>query len=558
MIDPRQLALIARMQRYAITTIWDDTAVQANVGRGDEWPWFEDWSPYTVETGRTNKILTANRLKKSRLLSAEIEPMSDDVSSVTSEGRKAFWKARFDGIGGTEGSFEPHIAGQFDDYDLLAVGCMYAGLVDDPKSGRQAAALRHVQLPNVVWDRSARSPVNARCVALRFMVPYDDAANEFGKEAASQAKEWMRQQGLSSPAPVVPYIEYYDVGIGGKEPTRCCWLGSHHNKPYKLERNPYGAFIPAAFMVNSIPPGSRFPFGGVFTLMAVQEMINQMERYAVNVMKKGPIDLWRLNALESQDINDYVAGKNNGNITVTDESIEDIKNYLLRIDGAKLSPDNAMSQEHYERVFSETAGLSEVDRGNTSEQTKTLGELNLVQDQTATNRAFDDRQVTEGLARDVEVFFEVARLFDKAPVMVNYTMPDGSRRNPTINDPQDPRMSAANLLAQYSRVKIDPGSLTFSDARSKRLKKLQDLVGGLLPIMQLSPGLAMQTAPILMQRALTILNEDPSDFGLEGSPAMQAIAGGQVPPNAPMQPTSPMTAPMNGMQPQVPAQISAA
>jgi len=507
-IDGSYQSALYKMSQYAVTGLWSNKLPYAESSH--EWAWMPDFSVDVIETGSLNKVLVSSKVKKSRLLSGEIVPESENLSRILSNSRKAWWKARANGQGQDSGPWAPHIFSYFDDFDILGWGACCIEVADsreyilERKSWRnngKSVCIRNIPASDVVYDPTVRDPRNSRWVAYRTFVPLYEAEKQFGK-ISEEGVHHVRRSSYSDSYAVVQVIDYFDVGLASSEPSWTRWIGRIDNAPYKHQRNPFGALLPVSFMVGSLPPKCAYPIGSVLTLMRTQELLNIIQRKVLSVSKKGPVDIWNERVANSQDISNYVNGINNGSIRV-DHGVDtsEITNALVRHPGAQLSNADMVAWEHAQRHFDESSGASQIDQGNTLDSQRTLGEIQQIQASSSSNRAFDDQCVKNGMIDLCEKVFRVAHLFDTAPVEVEIELPDQSKRSVTINDGP---LKASELFEKAVPVVLDSGALTAQDSRIKRLERLQDIEKNILPL--LATGVIDPTN--VAKHVLTALGEE--------------------------------------------------
>lgn len=523
-VDVRRSAAIDKMARYALTGVWGTASRQMGPAL---WPWYQDADSEYADPGRSNKILNANRQKKARFLTGDIEPDSSGVKAVTSAARKAFFKARFAGKGNEQGSWRPHVYGFFDDFDFLGIGCCYISTVIDHDTDKDAVSVQHVPLQHVLYDPFARNPQNARWCCVRFVVSYDEAYAMY-PEVAQRLKVTLQRENTGQPLEAVPIIHYYDIGIAGKDPSCTVWVGDFSEPHVEHKKSPYGRELPMAFMVGNLLPNARFPVGGVFTQMKSQMMANKVEEGVVTRLDNSSMRLWASSKVNPEDWKKYMLGELRGNMRL-DEGFEfdDVaKQVMADFSGQSLSNADMQAMEWADKQFNEDAGLSETNQGNVLEGGHTLGEVESLKAEASANRAFDDQNVKNGLVELVQKVFMVAKLFDDSPVDCTVILPTTSKSvRLTVN--KDAGSSCKQLFDQPSEVTLDVSSLTASDAATKANERLLKLERLAALIVQGGPMAVMKYGDKLIQEGIDAIGEDPEDWIQEAPPMM---------PGAPMAP----------------------
>lgn len=537
-VDSRRVSVLEKMSRFALTGVWEARGRGYGLALGSTWPWYPDLDPEWVEGGRSNKIFNANRQKKSRLMTGEVEPDSEGPSQFTSSARKAWFKERNAGAGNGD-PWRPHTFAYFDDFDLNGTGCNYFALTQNPESGKYACAMKNLPMQHVVYSRLARNPINSPWVCVRHIVPFEQA-KEMYPNAAVEAKEFMEGYGHDLPLPIVVVYEYYDIGTSSTAPCRMVWLKDWAGDPVKKERNPWGRFLPVSFMVNNLLPGARYPTGGVFTMLKTQMVINEFEKGLLSRQKNGPVRVWNDSKLNNDDTNRYFQGLTSNVRLATGESAAMLDNLVFQLAGQSLSNADVEGLSHFEQQFGEDAALTEIDQNSVLNSQRTLGEIQQMQAAGASNRAFDDQNTKEGLIMMVKKAFHVAKTGDDDPVEVTVVLPDQRKRKMVVN--MDDASSCAELFKEQANITIDVSNLTAVDTTTKRMNRLASLEK-LLEFITLDPALAQKYGDKLAQEAIQAIGEDPDEWA-QASPALQAMAQGQ-----PVTPGTPMQSPGQGMRP---------
>ncbi len=547
-VDTRRISLYAKQCRYVLTGIWDDSRSGWGAMHGEEWPWHQDTDPDWVEGGRSNKILNANRQKKSRLMTGDVEPDSGGCTKFTSAARKGWFKERWKGIGHGN-PWRPHVFRYFDAYDLYGTGAIYGGLSQNQETGKNCADAKFVHMQNVLYDRTAVDPSTSPWVAVRHILPVWEAEAFLRKEGidpkkARENQEHVESAGFAVSLPVCTIIEFCSKAVWGCEPCRMLWIKSFKGEPLKRQRNPLGNRLPLKFMVNNLLPGARYPAGLVYTALKTQSVINEIERGIVNRMRQPGITIWNDSKLNQQDISNYFKGENGGNIRLAaGNADENIDNLLRRESGVSLSNAEIEALQHFEGQFGQDVALSEIDQNAMLQSQRTLGEINQMQAAGASNRAFDDQNVKEGLIAFCQLMFDTAkgcqppdgkpyRYGDDDPVEVTVTLPDQSKRQMTVNADED--SSCRELMDGAGEVTIDVSALSASDATTKSNNRLMELERIAAEI-NATPQGQMKYGDRLIKEFLTCIGEDADDWA-QASDAMMAMGAGMSPQGMPMTP----------------------
>lgn len=534
-IDLEYLRAKQKMGIYMLTGEWKDDRRLS--GLGDAlWPWFEDYTPSQVEIGRSKRILNASKMVLSRVPGSDIEPESPDVDKYLNGLRKGSWKKRAQGDDRGDGGWDVEMTAQFLDFRELGSGCIYHGTKTD-ENGYQYATNIHVRATDVVYDRSVRNPLHARWVCVRFPIPYEEAlATDWDKKKVESAREYVNDKLMAYPLPVVYCHYYFDVGIGGKEPTRAVWIG-HTDGPFVEREENIAGHTHVSWGVGMVPPGARWPLGGVYLQAATQAMLNSLEHYFKAVMNRIPLIGVDESKIAGNSLEKALRGETRGIVKFKDLATgQNIQNLFTPIPGGEATQTVFKMWEIYTRQDAEDGGLSEIDRGNALESQRTLGEVQQVQNNSAANRGFDERQTVLMQERTVKRTFDVMKHFDRAPFEI---MVKGQRDHYliTLNDPSDPRTWMDKVFSKPSEVVVDPGAVTGNDMRMKTAKRIADLAN-IAPMVGKPGGVRPEK---MRDELLNAIGEpDVQDWAMPDQMAMlqqtlnqmpqQGGAGGPMPP----------------------------
>lgn len=552
-VDVRRIALGQKQARYVLTGAWDDRLAGSVAMYGEEWPWYADVDPEYVEGGRSNKILNANRQSKSRLLTGDVEPESQGVSRFTSACRKAWFKTRWRGVGNGN-PWRAHMFRYFDNYHLYGTGWIYASLTQNLETGKDCADVKSVHSQNVLYDRMAVDPSTSPWVAVRHIMPVIQAeawlkAEGIDPRRARENTEHVESVGFSQAYPVTVIIEFYSLAFAGHEATRMVFVRSFRDEPLKRTKNPWGNRLPLRAMVNNLLPGARYPAGLAFTALKTQVIINEIERGVLNRMRQPGITLWNDSKLNQQDVKNYMAGLNGGNIRLDggakDETLE---NLLMRVPGVALSDAEVEALSHFEQQFGEDSALTEIDQNSMLQSSRTLGEIQQMQSAGASNRAFDDQNVKEGLVSMCHAVFWAGKDDDDpCDITVDMSFAKQPPRQLTVNGGDGVDCKA--MLERDGEIVIDVSALSSTDASAKRNNRLMELERIAAQI-NVSPQSQMKYGDSLIREAIMAIGEDPDDWA-EASPMMQAAAAGQPIQGQPMTHLPNGAVPVPTGQPQV-------
>lgn len=472
-IDVEYLRAKQKCGIYMLTGEWKEERNLSSLGDA-LWPWFEDYVPDQLEIGRSKRILNKSKMVLSRVPGADIEPESIDVDVYLNDLRKKAWKHRAKGDMKGDGGWDVEMTAQFLDFRELGAGCIYHGTKTDA-DGNQYATNIHVRSTDVVYDRSARNPLHSRWVCVRFPIPYEEAlASGWDKKKVESAREYVNDRLMAYPLPIVYVHYYFDVGIGGKAPTRAVWIG-HTDGPFVEREENVAGHTHVSWGVGMVPPGARWPLGGVYLQAATQAMLNSLEHYFKAIMNRIPLIGVLEGSVVHNSLEKALRGETRGIVKFKElAKDQSISNLVAPIPGGEATQTVFQMWDIYNRQDTEDGGLSEIDRGNALESQRTLGEINSIQANSQANRGFDERQTVLMQERTVQRTFDVMKHFDRSPFTV---MVKGQRDHypMVLNDPKDPRTWMDQVFAIYSEVVVDPGAVTGNDMRMKTAKRLADL-----------------------------------------------------------------------------------
>lgn len=532
-LDTEWMGLVRRAADYAVGG--SKHVQDAGSTYGDnEWPYYPDRLVKNQEVGRANLILNASRLRKSRLLSTDVAPVTKGVHRRVSEARKQAWLHWVRTY-----EFRSDIALQFDSYDLLGLGAMYTGIARDYESRKQRIDLRYCPPTDCVFDPHKRDPNQGRWAAFRWHVPMEEALAMYRNDPAKQALIVQSVQhfmeGGNYPKKLVPFVYYFDRGCGAYGPTEAIYVGSlcDDNNGVHCADNRLGAFVPGSFGIKYLPPFQRKPVGSVFLERPYQEQYDRIVKRVQKTMAKGPVDLWNVASAIHDEVRKYANDQNNGTILLKEFPTKAmIKEALLRVPGAELQQAVIVLLEITLRQFNEAAGLSETERGNFDDNGATKFEVSQVTNNAVLNRAYDDRQTVLMVTRTIEKAFYVAQRFHRAPFPIDVFGTDI-----TVNDEDDPRSSCFELFSEPGYVYIDTASLTATDDRRKKEGDMADLLA--LKQFNVNQDRAAEEAVKIMGFEDFEQWRAAPQLGPEAMQAISQLAPGSVAPNSlPVQPAA--------------------
>lgn len=462
---------IARQEAYAYGSPQEKWLGQYRGGTDEfHYPDLEsDWS----EIGKSMRILQTSMAIGSRLFSTIPSPSFPQVDDVTEGIRKSFWEKRY-----TEGDWSDEVTRAFQDLDALGVGIVRGGVVDTD-DGYQKVHLKYVPLKQCVWDRLCTHPSRSRWVAFFLYYPLEQAKELYGSVVEDYV--FSMDDGLSSNStctPLVRVIEYYDIGLEGKAPTKATIFGSPKNEPWKVERNPFGR-LPVASGMHFCPSGMRRPVGRIKFQMASQEQLNAIEEKLIEASDAGAGQymVWTDKIVED-DLEKVMSGESVRFIRMEGDPEAKDKPAIqivppMEVSNATMNLYKLMSNEHNSQ-----AGLSDLDRGILSSARNTATEIAQMQNSLAANQSWIVLQTKLFIADIVQMVIDIAVQYDTCPVDI-----DVLGHTIKINDPENYQLGVDKAFEEPSQIKISSESLTSDEDRAKRSAKFQELAA-LAPVAQ--------------------------------------------------------------------------
>jgi hypothetical protein len=460
--DPNYRESAYQQMRYMFGLKWSEGRTGSYVD-GD-FPNYPDIYVRYQEVGRSRKILSNQFIGLSRVMYADPEPESPGVDKYTAEVRKQAYLSRY-----RKGEWGDETAPAYMEGDGLGLGFVQFCLKTNTQTGMQRVHMRHSPLVYTLWDRFERSPGRARWVCFVRHLPVDDAAMIFGRDVAEANKVNMVDSNDSWAVEVVRYFEYYDTGAQGGKPTRALILGSMSAEPVRIEENVFGC-LPFAYYSHFWAPGMRYPIGKVALQMSSQEAINELERAFRKAVRQGPVTVADERQIDLDDLRMYNAGDVNRILKWLVKAGVTLPP-IQRIPGAEVSQSVIKLYEIMDRQNTTDSGVTDFDRGENPQSSRTLGENELVDQRGQTQASWSELQAMRFHVRCVEKAFLLMKNFDRDPVTLDIF---GKRY--LCNDPTRPDSSLASWLEEESDVIINTDALRYQDVQATKQARLNQLV----------------------------------------------------------------------------------
>ena len=499
-MDGNQLLSLHRKLVYAFGDGESNTV--PDTVDGSAFPVFADIARRVFKKGSSQRIMQALYIAISRMRSSEATADWPQVNKFNSESRKQAFLAR--ARPDSDGEWNEEITQGFQDGYQLGFGGVQAGLVTDRETGLQRVSMNHRAATATIRDRNQRNPTKSQYIGYIHQMPAAEASVKFGRDFVERH---VTQQRGSMPGPerhIVPVCELFSLGYGGGEPTHCFIPGGLDEEPVNVEANPFGRLLPQAWFVGFLPNGLRDPVGLIDMQIQSQAALNDLEAHVRRRVNQKDFLFIDPSQLQTADVTDLESSVG-GNVKVIRTKLPQGRG-IEYIQAPDLSRATQMLIEMVERQYAQDSGLSEVDRSVQSTGQRTKFEVNQLVQRSDSNRAAVLFQTTNYLRRVIELTMHIGGMYDQAPLPI-----DVFGHNVLINDPDDPAMSFASMMAEESRAVVTSDALTADDDRSKRDSRKGDL-GWLFEI---TNG-AIATSPKFMEEALRAINETEPGEWLEG------------------------------------------
>jgi hypothetical protein len=519
-IDIDYLDQLYRKQCYAFGEPWNPDSNAGYVTRAGEWPDYPDIVVRTLEVGASRTIMNNQFIGFSKSVASEPKPTFPELDPVTEKVRAQYFLKRWKGTGRYASRWNIQTNQTVWDGRALGIGFTKILPRTNPTTGKQYASIKHYPVWHVVYDPIATNPYEARWIC--FLNYYDpaDALEIFGA-GADDKKVSIYQESTGLTIEVVKVYEYYDIGIGGKDPMMAVYVGDLQSE-HKRVKSPY-PFLPVAIYSHLIVPKFRHPVGRIELQMADQEARNQIERYMHYFLSQYPVDIIDAENLDENDVKLHRAGrptpikmmgKPDHNVwqrIAAEEPPQSILQYMGIID----------------KDLTTSSGITDADRGNLNPTQRTATENQLIDQRSQTQSGWDLMQTTLYFTDLVQKVVAVGAIFDTDPVSLDI---DGQMI--PFNNPAQPASFLQHFLKDESMCLVDVQELDAGEAKAEKAQKLQ-LYNQLIPFAE--QGLINPT--VLVEKILKAIGERDPDQWLTDQAKSQAPqpAASPVDPQAQMQ-----------------------
>ncbi len=444
---------------------------------GGNFPDYPDIFPRLLEVGRSRGILNTQLISLAKTMTANPQPEFPQVDKWIGEVRKQFYLARFGAgaYGHGDSDWSEDLASTFMDADGFGEGHVFHGLETNPQSGFQRVTIRHISTLHTIRDRHARKLSHARNIAfIKYLSP-EAAVSLFGSNIKNKLTALHDPSGAK--LTVLRIVEYYDRGSSKHEPTRAILLRNLCGDELLREPNKFG-ILPWSYMTMFPIPGMRYHLGRVPLQMATQEAINDIERMFRKIMKRAGVDIFDADQINAEDLKKLQRGLEVAYLRYNPKPNSGVPYH--RVPAQEIAASMIQQWQMLKRQQSDDSGINEMDRGSLSEQSRTLGENQLLDARSQRRTAWSALRAHKLHRRTAQVSLEIAKKFDKDPLTIDYF-----GLNVSLNDPKRPDSYLENFLAEPSTVIMGDETIRQSDARlegeirMRQLKHLEPYVGKL-------------------------------------------------------------------------------
>ena len=461
--DVRQYGHYYALQCYALGAKYELYGGMGlpEVGELGDWP---DIFPQFYNVGQSRQTLSNEMLMMMKVCYQEPDPQFPDLDPISETVRKAYILERWRGDrlhGEGHWASECHLA--FMNGNGLGVGFVQVGV----KNSR--AHIQYHPTLNVIWDRHFWSPGRSRFIAFVHHLPVEMASAMFGSKVEKEATDTQSTHYDSNPIRRVKVIEYFDMGLDGKEEgktTHAWFLNNLGGRVLDISENEYGC-LPYAYYQHLHVPGMRRPIGRMDLQMATQESRNQVERYLRQILMRGSgLDIISADAANTEDVQRWLDGEVLPAIRIDSGTEQSVDALVKRLPPHEPPMGAFQYLQMLDRAQNTESGSSDADRANLSQVGRTLGEAQLRQQGADIQSAWSRKQYAEFLKQVISKATYIGSQFDTAPTMLDI---DG--KNVTFNDPANPQSLLSNWLSEPSRVVVNEDNLQYFDSQVDAQRK---------------------------------------------------------------------------------------
>ena len=464
--DRNYYVFLYKQMRYAFGWPWADSVLNTNSGF---FPFMPDIMPYTQEVGLSRKIQAVAAIALPRIAGNIPKPVINGpgLNKIQKTVLEEFLVSRSTQTWQADGNWGPHFARAFLDGDQLGIGFVRFGLKLNPKTKKTYLDMSYQPSCQTLWDNTQRDFTRARWVSCAHYLDEITATDLYGKEA----QKYLRVFGEAPDSPrLMRIFEYYDIGLGSKgDPTYAIIPDDLDQKPLLIKENPFGV-IPVAHNENYWFPGTKYPIGRVVMQMPTQEMLNQHERrQRLEVQHGGGYDLVHEESVDSEALARVEQGEAGVTVRVTAPMSKEMGPPVMRIPNRDMSSVLANEFARLTQQFHMEAGISELDSGNLTSQSRTLGEVQLLQNKSDVRSNWASLKMIEFYQRAFRIALQVAKVGDVDPLKIDFG-------GVPVDVNTDDVTMISQFIPDHFDVLIDQKDLTKQDDALKKAQERQDLM----------------------------------------------------------------------------------
>lgn len=465
--DQQYYESLYRQQRYAFGfELGDDMDGMGAPTGGGVFPIWPDAKIEYDKVGRSRRILANSFIQLSQLRAREVEPDFPGVKDeILREMRKCYWLGRAQGMDGT-GGFTHEIDRAVFNGINFGLGVVRHGTTET--KGGLIATVRNYSPLQFLYDGHADNIHRSRWCCFVTYYPVETAKELFGSAVESHVTTMVRTEAF--PVEFVRVFEYYDLGIGGREPTEAVFLGDFGGEIVRRRRNELG-FLPFSAYTHFFMPGMKRPVGRILQQQAVEKQINEYEELLDAANKIEPMLFVDESRIDKNDLARWAKGEPLKYLRYKQGTDANAREPFYQLTpGAQVGNYVFQRLEMLRRELSQQSGVSDFSRGIADKDASTATEATLIANQSSVQANWDVRQIALFFQDLVKKFTDIGREFDTAPLTVDVFGVDY-----TINDPKDPNTALSAILEDESPVLVTLEALYVQDQQRKRSNKLAEL-----------------------------------------------------------------------------------
>lgn len=437
-----------------------DATVQTSNAYGDQIPRYQDIDPSEMTLGRSSRMQTAANIAVSRVASRMPTFQFPQLDTLDAAIRQEVIRVTYHGEQNCHAPWHSGVASAFDDGDSIGYGAVEIWPIINSVSRMPQAQLQHVGCIDVAWDPHKRDPRESHFHCVQKWMSIEEAAARFGWKKAKAAARQVFESSVSQYVWSVRIIEAHDRSYGKNGvPTTTTFLGNIWMPPEDVFENPLGK-APLAFCVNYVKNKRRRPLGRVEQQGPDCETLWQLEQALLwNAMNGDGALKVDLEAVDPQDWEDFLERRTRFlrvNSALEGKGIE-------RIPGAEISPVLLQAIQHWSQLNGQSSMTNDTQRGENTGDRKTATQILQEQNAAAMNTGWTLAMMLNFQMEVGALAVDVMRIGDRHPRVI-----DVMGANVPVNIPQIKASSLYAMLAEPSRIEINPDTITADDDKVQR------------------------------------------------------------------------------------------